>query len=704
MRRINFCLIAIFSFFFTTWSTFFVSGTFLNRVLAAVSCTIFSFNSAVCISNLRLESDAAMATSVNLTESSSLSNLVADSYPSQLKILASNDDYQEPNLCPSEQLFAGKTKDQQERLRNLYNKALGVKEKLRERRDNFLKTQLPEDIFPTFYYHTTVNSLAKINEGNLAYPDIALEEIIRFYSAYEYNRLQVKKESHWEAYYDEAASIYKSNTPISSGDALGGAYGLYSAGLLSLAVKAHIEFDLPRALSSIFIENQNMSASEKEEMKKDFFSFDDVFEKASEDGFNDLSKAILEANPGLLPAGINLVPGKIAFGKYSAQEKRKKAWENAEKKSLPTKDAKPPDEIEDLAIIGAQACKENLCQSKDNQDSPECQLKEGKSYGDPHLVTFDGLSYSFQTVGEYTLVKSKNGDFEVQVRQTPFNSSLSLNSAVAMKLGADRVAFYTKDFPDADSSTPVRVNSKPITILEDKFTLPGGGVIAKKGSTYVVNSTTGEKVVISTLNAGGNPYFNVSPFVYNQPAKYSGLLGNVNGNLNDDQQIQGGGNVLEIQSTYGEMQKVFNLVGLRLPGQVDVVEKLYFDKLYKDFGNSWLIKPEKSLFDYLHGKTTENYTDPSFPDKYLKLDMLSSEQIEKARKLCTESGVDQNLMEGCIFDVGFSGFSEFSLAMSQIDDYVKLVNQLFPGLNIPSVNSVIEKVKPKVCLPGIGCL
>jgi len=65
-------------------------------------------------------------------------------------------------------------------------------------------------------------------------------------------------------------------------------------------------------------------------------------------------------------------------------------------------------------------------------------------------------------------------------------------------------------------------------------------------------------------------------------------------------------------------------------------------------------------------------------------------------------------MEGCIFDVGFSGFSEFARTTAEISSYISMVNQLFPGLNIPTptqfVDRVIQKVKPKVCLPFVGCI
>jgi hypothetical protein len=351
--------------------------------------------------------------------------------------------------------------------------------------------------------------------------------------------------------------------------------------------------------------------------------------------------------------------------------------------------------------------KEDPCKSKDKQNSEECKLKQGRSHNDPHLATFDGFRYDLQTLGEFILTKSNDGTFEVQTRQAPYASSLSINSAIAMKVGSDRVALYAREFPDADTSTPLRVNGKPTTIQGDKLALSGGGEILKQGSTYVISSSRGEKVLVSPSGAGNTAFFNISPFVYNRSGTYSGLLGNVNGNPNDDLQVRGGNNILEARSTYGDVNKVLNQVGLRLPGALDRAEKVYFDQLYKEFANSWRVKQEESLFDYPAGKTTNSYVNPGFPDKYLTLNMLSADQIQKAQNACTEQKVTEDLMEGCIFDVGFSGFSEFARTAAEVNSYISMVNQLFPGLNIPTpeqtVNRVIEKVRPRVCLPFVGC-
>lgn len=41
------------------------------------------------------------------------------------------------------------------------------------------------------------------------------------------------------------------------------------------------------------------------------------------------------------------------------------------------------------------------------------------TWGDPHFVTFDGLSYDLQTVGEHVLVESADGSIVVQSVTSP---------------------------------------------------------------------------------------------------------------------------------------------------------------------------------------------------------------------------------------------------------------------------------------------
>src|SRR5689334_19739495 len=79
------------------------------------------------------------------------------------------------------------------------------------------------------------------------------------------------------------------------------------------------------------------------------------------------------------------------------------------------------------------------------------------SNGDPHLRTENGVAYDFQGAGEFILLRDPNG-LEIQTRQTPvattrttiaeqhsgLASCVSLNTAVAVRLGQHRVSYQPK--------------------------------------------------------------------------------------------------------------------------------------------------------------------------------------------------------------------------------------------------------------------
>jgi hypothetical protein len=52
-----------------------------------------------------------------------------------------------------------------------------------------------------------------------------------------------------------------------------------------------------------------------------------------------------------------------------------------------------------------------------------CTAVCGTEWGDPHLVTFDGATYDFQSAGEFVAVKSTVDDYQIQVRQEPWKGS-----------------------------------------------------------------------------------------------------------------------------------------------------------------------------------------------------------------------------------------------------------------------------------------
>jgi hypothetical protein len=271
-----------------------------------------------------------------------------------------------------------------------------------------------------------------------------------------------------------------------------------------------------------------------------------------------------------------------------------------------------------------------------------CSANQGRSYGDPHIVTYDNTSYSFQTVGEFILTKV--GDyFEVQARQKPQRDDFSLNTAVAINLYGDRIAYYAEDVPDG-SNSPLWLNGKPIRLEGRTYYLPCGGSIRLIGRNYIVSGPLGEKVIIDNRGSANRGFVNLT---VNYPScniqQVSGLLGNANRNRQDEFQVN------QINQT----TNLTGFIGMNSPEFASLsqdVEQRYQNEIIKDFAEIHRVTQERSLFDYRPGLTTSFYTDRSFPRIIRTFNSIPNTNRDAARNRCQQMGVSEAEMNGCIFD------------------------------------------------------
>ncbi|MEO1623326.1 MAG: VWD domain-containing protein [Cyanobacteria bacterium J06632_3] len=331
-------------------------------------------------------------------------------------------------------------------------------------------------------------------------------------------------------------------------------------------------------------------------------------------------------------------------------------------------------------------------------DSPFCESQEtssdvaqGRSYGDPHINTLDGFHYVFPTVGEFILAHSRDRNFEVQTRQAavPNRSNLSLNTAVAMRVCDQRVAFYVQDSPDG-SNTLVWVDGQPVQVGE-AFALENGGEIQRQDDRhYTVIWPSGDQVAIKEITVSGSRFLNIMPIVsrahMNQMA---GLLGNFNGNPDDDLTSRGGA-TMPARSTYSIAS---NTLSRALPAAIPVaeIETAYFEQLNQQFGDSWRINQAESLFDYPIGMTTANFTNRNFPEQFLTLNGVSDADLEAAIAVCEAAGVSEDMMDGCVFDVAATGNNGFANAAANAVTAVVLER---------ATNRVINEIERNIPIPG----
>jgi VWD domain-containing protein len=257
----------------------------------------------------------------------------------------------------------------------------------------------------------------------------------------------------------------------------------------------------------------------------------------------------------------------------------------------------------------------------------------GRTRGDPHLTTFDDLSYDFQAAGEFVAARSADGSLEVQTRQTPaFGSrTVTVNTAVAARIGRDKISMTV-----VDGQLVVRTNGRPVTA---DTSLPDGGTLARRDgwSPYATGGWTASWPDGSTMDVDpfGDSWLDVS--IAPAPAlagKLSGLLGDFDGNADDD---------------------LAPRTGHPLPRNAD------FGSLYRTFGDSWRVDARSSLFDYQPGENTDTFTDRTVPAG--PADDLPADARAQAKQVCARQGVtDPALLDACVIDVAHTGQVGFVVA------------------------------------------
>ncbi len=272
--------------------------------------------------------------------------------------------------------------------------------------------------------------------------------------------------------------------------------------------------------------------------------------------------------------------------------------------------------------------------------SPNCQYFSGRSYGDPHLVSFDGARNSFQTVGEFVLTKSSNGEMEVQTRQRPMNDDFSLNTAVAMNVAGDRVCLYARDYPDGNYSTPLRIDGRAVQLNASTYFLEHGGTIKKINNEYTVFWPSGESVVVQMRNSRSSGFMNVTVNVHDcSRGNYNGLLGNADGDTRNDYSGPG----LSPRPVFASS------------GEADYLNRQRQAWMAREFAEVHRIQQMNSLFDYMAGRTTESYTDRSYPRVFRDFNDINRRQLERSRRVCEQRGIDPRDMQGCMYDNTFLG-------------------------------------------------
>lgn len=265
--------------------------------------------------------------------------------------------------------------------------------------------------------------------------------------------------------------------------------------------------------------------------------------------------------------------------------------------------------------------------------------RRSSCYTDPHLRTFDGLTYDCQASGEFTLVTSRDRQFEVQTRFSGRNPTGSVTTGVAVSFDSAPVVQVSIAVNDASPST--RIRNCPVLLYVDgssRDVLSGSG---QNGEVIVEASASTGRFNILYTAIGASVSFRVQtsvffgcyfeavsvflPETFINDNTITGLLGSPNGDISDEW-----------------MKKD----GSPLPAPRTVAERL-FKVAYDYCIANWCIKNEaKSLFTYENGSSHASFDKCNRP--YTSPPDLSSAS-PALRALC---GTDKAcLIDGIVGDI-----------------------------------------------------
>jgi surface glycoprotein (TIGR04207 family) len=270
-------------------------------------------------------------------------------------------------------------------------------------------------------------------------------------------------------------------------------------------------------------------------------------------------------------------------------------------------------------------------------DVVDQEFVTGRSTGDPHITTFDGVSYDFMAAGDFVLAQEPRGDLYVAARQSPVGDSVSNNNATGTVVGNSSVVI------DAEAETPVSVDGEPVSVADGETVSvdDGAGEIRRQSNTYTVYYAGDDGEVTATdehLTAtvvGDRLDIGLSLHA-DREHNVEGLLGTVDGNRSNDVAFENG---------------------------TALTRPLRPDQLYDGFRDDWRATGDESPFE-------STYFVETFPESIVTVADLSETERERAEDAladtCLEPGTPQ--YEDALIDVALTGDSSYISSACRVSD------------------------------------
>ncbi|GAA5200372.1 VWD domain-containing protein [Microbacterium jejuense] len=215
-------------------------------------------------------------------------------------------------------------------------------------------------------------------------------------------------------------------------------------------------------------------------------------------------------------------------------------------------------------------------------EKPKPNPKTAGTHGDPHIRTFDGLSFDVMTRGEFVVARDTAGGFEVQGRHEAVSRSETApagNSAIAITAAGHRFTFTAAEFA-LDAEVTVRADGEPRA--DARFTVAGVRVEHSDIDGYRAWTVTLPDSSTVTL-VWGSWFFVDLALTPERAARTVGLVGSADDDATNDLRLPDGS---------------------LLPAGANIET---------DFAEKWWVDAATSLFDYAPGTSALGYRAPAPP-------------------------------------------------------------------------------------------
>jgi hypothetical protein len=296
--------------------------------------------------------------------------------------------------------------------------------------------------------------------------------------------------------------------------------------------------------------------------------------------------------------------------------------------------------------------------------SADCEMSSSSSNGDPHLKSYDGEKYDFQTAGDYLLTSSNDERFMIQTQQVRHNDNISVNGAAYLNVNGDAIEIFAQNKPEALGNKSILINGQTVENENADIILENGGVIRYQKGRHVVSWPTGEQLQVSQRTFQESKLLDLFVFVPGCNDFYDGLLGNNNGERDDD--VVARDNQTGEETRRADLKLSFDAIfgaDRRNANNRDrQVADLNF--ISRDFGSQFALDSSNSRFS---NPMTNIADDVRFPKENITLADMEDDKLEEAIKVARDAGVEDEDLFAAVYDYGFVGLEP----ITERPDYIK---------------------------------